>query len=318
MNTQKKTFEYKLATLAGIAAVFIWSSNVAVSKTVMDKLGAFNSAFYIYFFSGILNFIFLFFYLGKSDFFSRLKNLPLSYYLYTGSFFVMNNVFLYLAIGLARKDEELLIVTLLNYLWPVMIFIFRVPIYRLRIIPVLFYPAIAAALTGIVIALLQGYTAIELLEIAGSLNDNLLAFLFAFLGAVSWALYSNLIRKYKSDDDIVGFPLIFIVSGLVFFIIQILRGESASLSLEPVYSDSYLIYTILGPTCIGYLFWFLAMKFGNRALVSSLSYLIPLGSVFLVSHIHNIPVTPMFWVSALLLVIAAVLGIQAVKKGHDS
>ncbi len=318
MRIPKTTLEYKLATLAGIAAVFIWSSNVAVSKTVMDELGAFNSAFYIYFFSGILNFIFLFLYLGKSKLLSNLKNLPLSYYVYTGSFFVLNNVFLYLAIGLAKKDEELLIVTLLNYLWPVLIFIFRVPLYRLKIIPVLFYPAIAAALTGIAIALLQGYSASELLEIAGSLNDNLLAFLFAFLGAVSWALYSNLIRKYKSGEDIAGFPVIFIVSGLVFFIIQIFRGESASLSLEPVYSNPYLIYTILGPTCIGYLFWFLAMKFGNRALVSSLSYLIPLGSVFLVSHIHNIPVTPMFWVSAGLLVTAAVMGMRAVKEVPDS
>jgi drug/metabolite transporter (DMT)-like permease len=303
-----------LATLAGIIAVIIWSSNVAVSKKVMNEMGAFNAAFYIYFFSGIVNIFILLFVLGGIKLWNHLRTLPLRYYLQTGIFFVLNNVFLYAALGLAKKDEELLIVALLNYLWPVLIFVFRVPIYRASIIPTLFYPAIVSALAGIIIALLQGYTAQELLNIARALNDNFLAFLFAFLGAVSWALYSNLIRKYKSGEDIAAIPLIFILSGAVFFIIQFFKGQVQSLSLEPLFSNPYLIYIIIGPTCLGYLFWFLAMKHGNRNLVTSLSYLIPLGSVFLVSVIHSIPIRPMFWVSVALLISAAVLGMKAVKE----
>jgi drug/metabolite transporter (DMT)-like permease len=304
----------KVATLAGIIAVIIWSSNIAVSKTVMNELGVFSAAFYIYFFSGIINIFILVIVLGRIKFLNHLKGLPLRYYLHTGIFFVLNNVLLYTAIGLAKKDEELLIVTLLNYLWPVLIFVFRVPIYRVKIIPLLFFSSIIAALIGITIALLQGYSALELVALAGALNDNFLAFLFAFLGAISWALYSNLINKYQSNDDIAAIPLVFIFSGLVFFIIQFFRGEAQSLSLEPLYNNPYLIYTIIGPTCIGYLFWFLAMKHGNRNLVTSLSYLIPLASVFLVSLIHSIPVKPIFWLSAILLISAAILGMKAVRE----
>jgi drug/metabolite transporter (DMT)-like permease len=314
MDSFKTTSKSNTATIAGILAVLIWSSNVAVSKRVMNDLGSYNAAFYIYFFSGVINFIILLVVLGKGKFLQYLSALPLRYYYQTGIFFVLNNVFIYSAIGLAKKDEELLIVTLLNYLWPILIFVFRVPIYRAKIIPWLFFPAIFVALAGIIIALFQGYSSQELYDIVSALDDNFLAFFFAFLGAASWALYSNLIHKYKSNDDIVAIPIIFIFSSFVFLIIQLFRGQIQSLSIVPLYTNPYLLYTILGPTCLGYLFWFLAMKHGNRNIANSLSYFIPLGSVFLISQIHSIPITPIFWLSAMLLISGAILGIKAIRE----
>jgi len=279
----------------------------------MNDLGPYSAAFYIYFFSGILNIVFLFAVLGKKQLFTNFKVLPLKYYMQTGIFIVFNNVFFYLALGLSKTNEELIIVALLNYLWPVLISVFRVPINKAKVKPLLFYPGIIAALTGITIALLQGYSAQQLMEIARALDDNFLAFLFAFIGAVSWAIYSNMIKKYGTKEDIVALPILFVFSGMVFFAIEFFRGGAQSFSLQPLYSNPYLIYTIIGPTCMGYLFWFFAMKNGNRNLVTSLSYLIPLGSVAILSIMHSIPVRPMFWVSALLLITGAILGMKALK-----
>jgi len=318
MNLTSSAAKSKLASLAGILAVIAWSSNIAVSKTVMNEMGTYHAAFLIYIFAGILNFLILLFALGRTNLISHFKKLPVRYYLHTGIFFIMNNIFLYTAIGLAKKDEELLIVALLNYLWPVLIFIFRVPLFRARIKPFLFYPAIIFAVTGIIIALLQGYNSNEMVAIITSLDDNFLAFLFAFMGAVSWALYSNLIRKYRSGDDIAAMPLIFIISGLVFLTILFARGEMQSLDLHALISSPSLFYIIIGPTCLGYLFWFLAMKYGNRNMVTSLSYLIPMASVFLVSLVHSIPVRPMFWVSVILLIAAAGLGMKAFEENHTT
>ncbi len=314
MNPAMPLSKSKAATLAGILAIIMWSSNVAVSKTAMNDLGAYSAAYFIYFFSGILNFFILFAALGKNKLWNHLKDLPLKYYLQTGIFILFNNVFFFLALGLAKTNEELIIVALLNYLWPVLITVFRVPIYRLKVNLFLFYPGIAVAFTGISLALLQGYTAYELLTIAGTLDDNFLAFMFAFMGAVSWAIYSNMIRKYSSKDDIVALPIIFILSGMVFAVIQMIRGDTQSFSLYPLYSNPFLIYTIIGPTCLGYLFWFFAMKYGNRNFVTSLSYMIPLGSVWLVSLLHSIPVRPMFWVSVVLLITGALLGVKSVRE----
>jgi drug/metabolite transporter (DMT)-like permease len=306
--------KFKLATLAGILAIIMWSSNVAVSKAAMNELGAYSAAFYIYFFSGILNIIILFAAFGKIKLLNHFKALPLSYYLNTGIFILINNVFFFLALGFARTNEELIIVALLNYLWPVLITIFRVPIYHVKIRPLLFIAGISTALAGIIIALLQGYKLQELLDITRALDDNFIAFFFAFIGAVSWAIYSNLIKKYGANDDVVALPLIFIFSGFVFFVIELIGNGAQSLSLYDVYNNPFLIYTIIGPTCLGYLFWFVAMKYGNRTLVTSLSYLIPLGSVFILSQVHHIPVRPMFWVSAVLIITGAVLGMKSVSE----
>jgi len=314
MNPNMSFSKSTSSTFAGILAIIMWSSNVAVSKIAMNDLGPLSAAFYIYFFSGILNFFILLTALGRHKFLSHLKELPGKYYLQTGIFIIFNNVFFYLALGLAKTNEELIIVALLNYLWPVLITVFRIPVYKVKVKPLLFYPGIAAAFAGISIALLQGYTAEELAAIAGALNDNFLAFIFALMGAVSWAIYSNLIRKYGCKEDIVALPLLFIFSGLVFAIIQFFSVEAQSFSLYPLYSNPYLIYTIIGPTCLGYTFWFFAMKYGNRNFVTSLSYLIPLGSVFLVGLIHSIPVRPMFWVSAALIVSGAILGMKAIRE----
>ncbi len=277
-------------------------------------MGAFNAAFYIYFFSGILNLIVLFAVLGGKKFRDYFKSLPFSYFLGPGLFFILNNIFLYAAIGLTRNDEELIIVTLLNYLWPVLIFVFRVPIFRVKIIPGFFFSAIAMATAGIAVAFLQGYSAEKLFAIVSAMDDNFLAFLFALSGAASWAIYSNLISKYKSREDIVAIPVVFIISGLVFFCIQLLKGENSILNLVPIYNNPYLYLTILGPTCLGYLFWFLGMKYGNRDLITGLAYMIPLGSVMLLSQIHSIPIHPLFWVSTILIIAGAVLGIKAVPE----
>ena len=311
---------YGTSTFAGILAILMWSSNVAVSKTAMNDLGAFNAAFLIYFFSGVFNIFILFVSLGKNKFLNDLRRLPIKYYLQTGIFIVFNNVFFYIALGLAKTNEELIIVALLNYLWPVLITVFKVPIYHFKVRSLFFYPGIAAALSGIAIALLQGYTYDELVTIAGALDDNFLAFLFALMGAISWAIYSNLIKKYGTKEDIVALPVIFIISGIVFILIQLFNGDMSTFTFNPLFRNPFLIYTIIGPTSLGYMFWYFAMKNGNRDLVTSVSYLIPLGSVFLVGIIHSIPVKPLFWISAILIIAGAVLSMKAIvnKSSYNS
>lgn len=49
-------------------------------------------------------------------------------------------------------------------------------------------------------------------------NINYKAYLVALLTAMSWAIYSNMIKKYKTEDDIAALPIIFVLSGLAFLI----------------------------------------------------------------------------------------------------
>ena len=56
---------YLLSTIAGIIAILLWSTNIAYSKSIMEKEGIYHAGFYIYFFSGICNLIILLFFFKK-------------------------------------------------------------------------------------------------------------------------------------------------------------------------------------------------------------------------------------------------------------
>jgi len=314
MTKYRFTRTYFLATLAGILAILLWASNIAFSKSALNLEGNYNGAFYIYFYSGITLFFFMLAFRRKTGFLTRLKSLPLSYYLKTGIFFILNNVLLFLAVGLARQNEELVIVTLLNYTWPVMIYVIRIPMFRLKIPWRVFIPGVLLSFSGVALALLQDYDFDSISHLIRAGDDNLLAFLLAFLTSVSWALYSNLTVKYKNADDMAAIPVIFFVSGLVFLVIQALNGQLSTLKLSAIAFNPDLIYLVAGPTSLGYLCWYIAMKNGNRTLITALSFFIPVFSLLFLHIRVKLEISVAFWIAVLLIISGSYLCYRALQK----
>ena len=305
-----------LATLAGIFAVIIWSTTIAFSKSVMETEGNYSAMFMIYFFGGILLFIILFAWL-KRDFFTKWKKLPRSYYTRIGIFLLLNNTLLFIAIGLTSNKNELLIVTIINYLWPIITYIIKVPMFHIRPKIGLFIISIVLAISGVMIAFSQEYTIKEFIMIINTANYSVWAYLLTFLTAVSWALYSNLTKKYHTDDDVAALPIIFIVSGLLFFFFQIFKGQFLFSGLTSLYKNYELIYMIICPTTLAYLFWYIAMKKGNKNLVVSISFLIPLLSILVLSLKFSKEIGILFWVAALFLITGAFLSYKAIPETNN-
>lgn len=306
--------QYFLATLAGIISILLWASNIAFSKSVMDKEGILLASCYIYIFSAILIWLLLPFYRNKPGFIGSTRNLPMSFHLKTGIFFIVNNVFLLIAIGLARKNEELIIVTLLNYTWPIMIYIIGIPLLRLKIPLKMLLPGIILSFSGITLALLQGYNSEDIGRIMRAGNDNILAYFLAFCASVSWATYSNLTAKYRSSDDLAGIPIVFFASGLIFLIMLGIKGGLHSFRFDALFRNPELAYMIAGPTSMGYLGWYFAIKRGNKNLVTSLSFFIPLLSLLIIHFRFNIPITFLFWLAVLLLTAGSYLCYRSFRK----
>jgi drug/metabolite transporter (DMT)-like permease len=293
---------YAFATLAGVLAILLWASNIAFSKAIMERLGNTQTAFYIYFFSGIFVFGLLLGFDRKSSVFSRLKKLPLSYHLKAGVFFILNNMLLFMAVGVANSNEELVIVTLLNYTWPILVYIVGIPMHRLRIPAKILIPGIFLSISGLTLALFQGYNMENITDIVQAGNKNILAYGLAFFCALSWAIYSNLTVKHDSGDDLAAIPVVLFLSGLVFLGILAGKGELDTLHFRDVLRNPELIYMIIGPTSLGYLGWFFAVKYGNRNLVTSLSFFIPLMSLT-VTHLRmQIAIGATFWIATLLII----------------
>jgi len=306
-----KISKYQLSTFAGILAILFWGSNVAFSKSVLETEGTYNGAFYIYFFSGILNFVILYFALGKKDFIKKIRSLPFSYYYKTGIFFILNNILLFIAIGLTKNNKELIIVTILNYLWPVLIYILKIPIFKEKPKPLIFATGLLSVVTGLFFVFFQEYSFSEIIEMLKFTNTNIWAYFFAFLTAFSWAIYSNLIKKYNTNDDIIAIPFIFTFTGIIFAFVQLFNQRIDTLDFTVLYKNTDLLITIIAPTSLGYLFWYFGIKFGNKKLITSLSYFIPVISILLISYIYSFKIEPIFWIGTLLTVLGAILSYKS-------
>jgi len=315
IKSNHNTSQYILSSLAGMIAILLWSTNIAYSKSIMEKEGIYNAGFYIYFFSGICNTIILLLLFRKQGLFAKLRNLPLSYYTKTGIFFILSNTLLYFAIGMVAKNEELVIISILNYSWPILIYALKIPIFRVPYKTGIFISGLLLSFAGIVLAFIQGYSGEDIQAIIQAGDDNLLAYLLTFLNAICWALYSNLTVKYKTTDDIAGIPIVFFVISLVFFTTQWGKGQLATISLSLIYTNFELLYQVVGPTSIGYLFWYLAMKKGNRNLITSLSFFIPLLSVLVIGLKFRITIGIAFWIAVLLLITGSNLCYRSFQTG---
>ena len=178
----------------------------------------------------------------------------------------------------------------------------------------MFILSIILACSGVILALSQAYSLNGLILIFKDAGYNIIAYLLTFLTAVSWALYSNLTKKYHTDDDVTALPIIFGVSGLLFLFVQIYNHHFVLSNLKSLYRNYELIYMILFPTTLAYLFWYIAMKKGNKNLVVSFSFLIPLLSIFVLSLKFSKQIGLMFWISAILLITGAFLSYRAVPE----
>jgi drug/metabolite transporter (DMT)-like permease len=307
---------FRLATLAGIFAILVWSTNIAFSKSVMNAIGNYDAMFMIYFFGGIIMFLVLLIRFGKS-YFVKLKALGLRYYAGTGIFLFLNNTLLFLAIGLATNEKELLIVTIINYLWPMLIYVIKIPVFRIRVRPLAFIISVILGISGVILAFSQEYNFRELLELTKNLDDNFRAYLLALLTAISWGLYSNLTKKFVTDDDFAAIPLIFMLSGLPFFILLISQGVFEFSTLRSLFTNPELIYTIIFPTALGYIFWNVAMKKGNKDLVVSVSFIIPFLAVLFIGLKFSTRIGLLTWIASVFLVSSALLIYYAVDRKNN-
>ena len=214
---------------------------------------------------------------------------------------------------MASNEKELLIVTILNYLWPILIHVLKIPVFHIRVKSLPFIISIILGISGVVLAFSQEYTLRGLMELAKSLDDNFLAYLLALMTAISWALYSNLTKKYITDNDFAAFPLIFMLSGLPFLYMLVSQGEFEWKILTSLYTNIELIYTIILPISLGYIFWNVAMKKGNKDLVVSLSFLIPMLSILFISLKFAVKPGMLTWIASVLLIAGAWLSYRTVK-----
>ncbi len=258
------------ATAAGLAALLIWSSSVALTRGVSESMGLITGPALASFIGGALALALVRLRGGRI---SAMLHLPPKYLYGCGALFVSCNVSLYLAVGACAERSQTLVIALVNYLWPVLTVALSVPILGRKARSWLPWGCLVAA-TGTAVALLGG-TPHAAADIGfWATGRGLFALAMGLTAAVSWGLYSNLARLW-GDPERGAVPLFALATAAAMGMLLLLRPEAPRWCLRAL-----LEVTALGMASLmaAYALWDLGMRRGDHAFLGVCSYFVPVSS----------------------------------------
>jgi drug/metabolite transporter (DMT)-like permease len=294
----------KLSTGGGLGAILLWSATFAFARSLSEQVGPLTSGTAAYLVGGL--FCLLRLWWSKTPV-SHFLRLPRRYLVGCGFLFVLYTTVLYLAVGLAKDRQQLLEVALVNYLWPALTILFSLPLLKQRANWWLL-PGTALALSGVFLVMTQG-ARVSWSSFRAHLESNPVPFGLALIAAISWALYSNLARRWATPDSGGAVELFVPATGLVLLALRLLTTEPTGWSFRAV-GEALGLAAV---TTLAYILWDLAMRKGNLLLVVAGSYFTPLLSTLVSCVYLSVSPGPELWIGCLQLVAGSLMTWRAVS-----
>ncbi|WP_342386944.1 aromatic amino acid DMT transporter YddG [Pseudoalteromonas viridis] len=185
-----KSYQY---TLAGVAAIFLWSAVMGLVRAVTEMLGPVGGAASIYTVASV----FLILVMGIP----RVPDYSPRYILIGGSLFVAYEICLALALAMANSRQQALEMLVINYLWPALTVLMAVIISGKKS-SIWVYPGILLAFLGVAwsIAGDEGITPEQLLA---NIASNPTTYAMALSGAFLWAVYCVLTKRIANGQNAI-------------------------------------------------------------------------------------------------------------------
>jgi drug/metabolite transporter (DMT)-like permease len=286
------------STGGGLAAIILWSTTIAVARSLSEHLGPLTAGTCVYLIGGLLCLLRL---AWRRTPIRRLLGLSPRYVVGCGFLFVLYTVLLYLAIGSAADRQQVLEIGLVNYLWPAATILLSLLLLHQRANPLLL-PGTVLALAGEFLVITQG-TRVSWPSFWGHLQANPAAYAFAFVGAVTWALYSTLTRRWSRPGAGGAVELFIPATGLALLTMRLFSTESSVWSMQAAGEAVVLgVFTMLA-----YALWDQAMRKGRLTLVVACSYFTPLLSTFVSCLYLKVAPGPRLWAGCVLLALGSLM-----------
>ena len=225
-----------------------------------------------------------------------------------GVLFIGYMVLLYLAIGLAETREQVLEVGLVNYLWPTLILVISVTFLGVRAGWIL-WPGTIFALIGIFLVVTQGES-VSWHSLAENISRNPVVYTMALAAALSWALYSNLTRKWAGGRGEGAVALFLPTTAIILIALCAFIDEPREWNRASILESLFLG----AATYAAYALWDNAMRWGNLGIVAAGSYLTPLFSTIVSCLYLAIVPRPQLWIGCGLLIIGSLLSWRSVSR----
>jgi len=257
------------ATVGGLAALVIWSTTVAVARSMFESLGALTGGALCLGIGGLVGLI-LAWLRGSSP--KAMLGLPRKYLFGCGALFAAYMVCLFAAIGLAPNRSMTLVVGLVNYLWPALTVALSVQILRRRAHWMVVVGCLVAV-SGTACAVL-GDSGFNWAEMRGTGLGIVLPLGLAGVAAVTWALYSNLVKRWGRPGA-GAVPLFLLASSAV---LGLLRLGAVETTVWTTRAALELGIIAVAQSAFAYALWDRGMRCGNHLLLSVASYFTPIAS----------------------------------------
>jgi drug/metabolite transporter (DMT)-like permease len=299
MNIDRSTF-------AGMLAILLWSSTVALARRLAEQLGPLTAGGSVFL---AASFLLTVHWAWKERSVRTLWKLPRKFLFGCGTLFVLYSIFLFLALGLADSRSQTLEIGLLNYMWPSLTLLFSLFLLGNRA-KIGLLPGTAIAVVGVFLVLTQA-SSVTWNSFSANVMKNPVGYGLGILAAVVWGLYSNLSRRWGTPRSGSAVPLFTLATGIVFWLIWLPWSEAGSWTSRAVAE----LVVLASATALAYLFWDQAMRRGNMVLVVACAYLTPFFST--VASCLYLGVLPgrNLWLGCLCIVAGSFLSWHSMQKG---
>lgn len=291
MNTKPNRY-----TAFGFITILIWGTSAVFTRTLSTNLGAYTAAALVNLIGGIAVLIWQ---LATGSGMKEWKKVPRLYWLVCGSLFILYTSSSYVSMQMVKKEEVVLTLVLIRFLWPLFTLIFTIPILKQKASPWLIC-GVTLSFIGIVVAKL-GNQIFDLSDFVKNVSNGgeLPALLLGFVVAVTWGLYTNFTKKYIGTKDVDGVGIYMVGSGIILGIISIFTNEPRNFTPSIIVQ---VIYASIMVTCVANILWNMSIKRGNMLIVVLASNFLPIISTVMTSIMLGIPITPPILIGSLLVV----------------
>lgn len=278
-------------TWLGLSSILIWASLVAIVKLITDALTPLSGIAFIYSFSA--------FAILALNGFPSISQMPKVYLYGCGALFVVYEILFLIAIALSHNHEEVLIIAMINYLWPPLTIVFSIFAKQLTfhwLVVLGFLISVFGLLLVVNPHILDFKVFIEIL------SKNPKAYIFSFLAALLWPCYSVLTKRYAQGFNAV--PLFFLITACVLWILQFSLATGFMWPNLKLLIGIAITGTLIG---IAYSNWNQSIQFGNIQLLILATYFMPVFSSLMTMFILGVTPSIIFWVGGILVSIGALI-----------